>query len=59
MVNAYPLTVIGVSQAGFDGVQPGYSPQIRVPLTMHDTMTRFPTPNWATGGGGLSRCLGG
>src|SRR6202035_6717 len=34
MVNGYPLTVIGVSQAGFDGVEPGFSPQIRVPITM-------------------------
>ena len=38
VVNGYPLTVIGVSQAGFDGVQPGYSPQIRVPITMHDSL---------------------
>jgi predicted permease len=34
MVNGYPLTVIGVSQAGFDGVEPGFAPQIRVPMTM-------------------------
>ncbi|HUD98889.1 MAG TPA: ABC transporter permease [Bryobacteraceae bacterium] len=34
MVNGYPLTVIGVSQAGFDGAEPGYAPQIRVPMTM-------------------------
>jgi hypothetical protein len=36
MVNGYPLTVIGVSQAGFDGVEPGYAPQIRVPITMYE-----------------------
>ena len=34
IVNGYPLTVIGVSQAGFDGLDPGSSPQIRVPLMM-------------------------
>jgi predicted permease len=34
MVNGYPLTVIGVSQAGFDGVEPGFAPQIRIPITM-------------------------
>jgi predicted permease len=39
-VNGYPLTVIGVSQAGFDGVEPGFAPQIRIPMTMHDEMPR-------------------
>ena len=34
LVNGYPLTIIGVSQAGFDGVEVGTSPQIRVPMTM-------------------------
>jgi len=33
-VNGYPLTVIGVSQAGFDGLEPGASPQVLVPLHM-------------------------
>lgn len=28
MANGYPLTVIGVSQPGFDGVEPRYAPQI-------------------------------
>src|SRR5579863_6554592 len=34
IVNGYPLTVVGVSQAGFDGLDPGSSPQIRVPVMM-------------------------
>jgi predicted permease len=38
IIDGYPLTVIGVSQAGFNGVEPGNSPQIRVPITMHDAM---------------------
>ena len=38
MVNGYPLTVIGVSKAGFDGVEPGYAPQIRVPITMSNSL---------------------
>jgi predicted permease len=38
MVNGYPLTVIGVSQEGFDGVEPGFAPQIRVPITMNDSL---------------------
>jgi predicted permease len=40
VVNGYPLTVIGVSQAGFDGVEEGYSPQIRVPMAMHDSLPK-------------------
>ena len=38
IVDGYPLTVIGVSQAGFDGVEPGYAPQIRVPITMTNSL---------------------
>jgi predicted permease len=34
IVNGYPVTVIGVSQEGFDGLEPGESPQIRVPIHM-------------------------
>jgi predicted permease len=41
-VNNNTLTVIGVSQAGFDGVDIGYVPSIRVPLMMKAQMT----PNW-------------
>jgi len=36
------LTIIGVSQAGFDGVDIGYVPNLRVPVTMKAEMT----PNW-------------
>ncbi len=38
LVNGYPLTIIGVSQAGFDGTDPGASPQIRVPIMMKAEM---------------------
>src|SRR5580700_9534561 len=34
LVDGYPLTIIGVSQAGFDGTDPGSSPQIRIPIMM-------------------------
>jgi predicted permease len=44
VVDGYPLTVIGVSQAGFDGVETGYSPQIRVPMAMHDVLPQTPFP---------------
>jgi len=42
VVNGYPLTVIGVSQAGFDGVEPGYAPQIRIPITMTNYLPHSP-----------------
>src|ERR1700719_367309 len=40
VANGRSLTVIGVSQAGFDGVEPGYAPQIRIPITMSDDLPR-------------------
>lgn len=43
VVNGYPLTVVGVSQAGFDGVEAGVSPQIRIPITMAHELT---PPEW-------------
>ena len=42
LVNDHKLTVVGVSQAGFDGVQPGLAAQIRVPIMMKAEMT----PGW-------------
>jgi len=42
VVNGYPLTIVGVSQAGFDGVEVGYAPQIRVPMMMKKEMTPGP-----------------
>ena len=40
VVNGRTLTIIGVSAAGFDGVEPGSAPQIRIPITMHDYLPR-------------------
>ena len=34
LVNGFPMTVVGVSQAGFNGMDPLYSPQIRIPVMM-------------------------
>jgi predicted permease len=39
-VNGRALTIVGVSQAGFDGVEPGRAPQIRIPITMKDDLPR-------------------
>jgi predicted permease len=38
VVNGRSLTIIGVSAAGFDGVEPGRAPQIRIPITMKDEL---------------------
>ena len=34
VLNGYPFTVVGVSQAGFDGMDPTQAPQIRIPVVM-------------------------
>ncbi len=41
LVNGYPITVVGVSQAGFEGTDPGYSPQVRVPVMMKAQMDQL------------------
>ena len=38
-VNVDPLTVIGVSEKGFEGIDPGFSQHIRIPLMMRAEMT--------------------
>jgi predicted permease len=35
-----PFTIVGVSQRGFDGVELGYSPKIRVPIAMKVQLTQ-------------------
>jgi predicted permease len=42
IANNHKLTIVGVSQAGFDGVDIGYVPNLRVPVSMKAEMT----PNW-------------
>src|ERR1700733_8709805 len=42
IVNDYPMTIVGVSAAGFNGLDPASSPQIRVPIQMKPLMT----PGW-------------
>src|SRR5579863_396690 len=39
-INGRSLTIVGVSAAGFDGVEPGRAPQIRIPITMKDDLPR-------------------
>ncbi|HTT63225.1 MAG TPA: ABC transporter permease [Bryobacteraceae bacterium] len=38
LVDGYPITIVGVSQAGFDGTDAGTSPDIRVPIVMEAQM---------------------
>src|SRR5213592_715139 len=42
LVNNYPMTIVGVSAAGFAGLDPAQSPQIRVPILMKPAML----PEW-------------
>jgi predicted permease len=42
LVNNSPMTIVGVSAAGFAGIDPAQAPQIRVPIQMKPVMT----PNW-------------
>ncbi len=42
LINNYPMTIVGVSAAGFLGLDPANSPQIRVPIQMKPLMT----PGW-------------
>ncbi|MGA2260532.1 MAG: ABC transporter permease [Acidobacteriota bacterium] len=39
LVNNYPMIIVGVSAAGFSGIDPTRSPQIRVPMQMKPLMT--------------------
>ena len=43
-VNNFPMTIVGVSAAGFAGLDPAEAPQIRVPVLMKTEMT--PEWNW-------------
>ena len=42
LVNDYPMTIVGVSAAGFAGIDPAQAPQIRVPILMKPVMA----PEW-------------
>jgi predicted permease len=42
LVNSYPMTIVGVSAAGFAGIDPARSPQMRVPILMKRVML----PEW-------------
>ena len=42
LVNNYPMTIVGVSAAGFSGLDPARSPQIRVPIQMKPVVA----PEW-------------
>jgi predicted permease len=44
LVNNYPMTIVGVSAAGFAGLDPTRAPQIRVPLQMKPVIV--PEWNW-------------
>jgi predicted permease len=41
-VNKHDMTIIGVAQAGFDGVELGYSPKLFIPVTMQHQVLIVP-----------------
>ena len=43
LVNNRPMTVVGVVAGGFDGIQPGFVPEIYIPITMLPSLTAGPT----------------
>ena len=44
LVNNYPMTIVGVSAAGFAGIDPARAPEIRVPVLMKPVIA--PTWEW-------------
>lgn len=42
LINNYPMTIVGVSAAGFGGLDPVSAPQVRIPIQMKPLMT----PGW-------------
>jgi predicted permease len=40
-INGFPFTIVGVSQPGFAGTDPGYAPQVRVPMMMSGKISRY------------------
>jgi predicted permease len=41
IIDGYPFTVIGVSQPGFNGTDPAYSQQIRIPMMMAGVVGKY------------------
>ncbi len=42
IVNNYPLTIVGVSQQGFDGIDVGLVPKVRVPISLEKQISASP-----------------
>lgn len=42
LVNNRPMTVVGVVSAAFDGIQPGFVPEIYLPITMSPSLAAAP-----------------
>jgi predicted permease len=50
-LNNFPFTIIGVSARGFDGLNPGRSPDVRVTISMATALVQFPGPSTLTNRG--------
>jgi predicted permease len=58
IINGYPFTVVGVSQPGFSGTDPGSAPEVRVPIMMSGKLMAYLNLNnrrtrWVTAFGRL------
>jgi predicted permease len=57
-INGYPFTIVGVSEPGFTGTDPGYDRQVRVPIMMSQKLGNYLSLNdrrsrWVTAFGRL------
>lgn len=41
VINGFPLTIVGVSQAGYSGTDPSSAPEVRVPMMMSKQLAGF------------------
>jgi predicted permease len=41
VVNGFPVTIVGVSQAGYSGTDPAYAPELRLPMMMSMTLAPY------------------
>jgi predicted permease len=42
LINNHPMTIVGIVSAGFDGIQPGFVPEVYIPIWMLPTLSPAP-----------------
>jgi predicted permease len=60
-INGYPYTIVGVSEAGFTGTDPGYDRQVRIPMRVAEKLSGWSLNDrrsrWVTAFGRLKPSL--